>query len=102
MSSLTSSSEAPRIFPHTRWSLVLAATQKEAPESAAALEAICCAIGIRFTPTSGVAASHRTTHKTSRRSSSAACLKNAGSIPPTGEKGKLRMFLIGAETFHEQ
>jgi RNA polymerase sigma-70 factor (ECF subfamily) len=41
MSSLTSSSEAPRIFPHTRWSLVLAATQKEAPESAAALEAIC-------------------------------------------------------------
>ena len=41
MSSLTSSSEAPRIFPHTRWSLVLAATQKEAPESAAALELIC-------------------------------------------------------------
>jgi DNA-directed RNA polymerase specialized sigma24 family protein len=41
MSSLTSSSEAPRIFPHTRWSLVLAATRKNAPESAAALEALC-------------------------------------------------------------
>ena len=41
MSSLTSSSEASRIFPHTRWSLVLAATRKDAPESAAALEAIC-------------------------------------------------------------
>lgn len=41
MSSLISSSEAPRMFPHTRWSLVLAATRKNAPESAAALEALC-------------------------------------------------------------
>ena len=41
MSRLTSSSEVPRIFPLTRWSLVLAATQKDVPESAAALEAIC-------------------------------------------------------------
>jgi RNA polymerase sigma factor (sigma-70 family) len=41
MSSLTSSSEAPRNFPHTRWSVVLAATQKDAPESAAALESLC-------------------------------------------------------------
>jgi RNA polymerase sigma-70 factor (ECF subfamily) len=41
MSSLTSSNEAPRIFPHTRWSLVLAATRKDAPESAEALEALC-------------------------------------------------------------
>ena len=41
MNNLSSSSEAPRIFPHTRWSLVLAATGKDAPESAAALEALC-------------------------------------------------------------
>jgi RNA polymerase sigma factor (sigma-70 family) len=41
MSRLTSPSEAPRIFPPTRWSLVLAATRKDAPDSAAALEAIC-------------------------------------------------------------
>jgi RNA polymerase sigma-70 factor (ECF subfamily) len=41
MSSQTSSIEDPRIFPHTRWSLVLAATQKDAPESAAALESLC-------------------------------------------------------------
>ena len=41
MSSPTSSSEAPRHFPHTRWSLVLAATRKDAQESAAALEAVC-------------------------------------------------------------
>lgn len=41
MSSLTSGSEAPNLFPLTRWSLVLAATRKYAPESAAALEALC-------------------------------------------------------------
>lgn len=41
MSCLTAASDAPRTFPPTRWSLVLAATQKNAPDSAAALEGIC-------------------------------------------------------------
>jgi len=41
MSRLTSPSEAPGLFPHTRWTLVLAATRKDAPESAAALDALC-------------------------------------------------------------
>ena len=41
MSSVTSSSEGARSFPHTRWSLVLAATRKDSPESAAALESLC-------------------------------------------------------------
>jgi len=41
MSSHVSSSDAPRVFPNTRWSLVLAATQRSSPESAAALETIC-------------------------------------------------------------
>jgi DNA-directed RNA polymerase specialized sigma24 family protein len=41
MSSDVSSSEAPRMFPHTRWSLVLAARQAWSPESAAALETLC-------------------------------------------------------------
>lgn len=41
MSSAISSNEAPRIFPNTRWSVVLAARQQFSPESAAALEAIC-------------------------------------------------------------
>ena len=41
MSSQSSSGEAPRIFPHTRWSVVFAATRLPSPESAAALEAIC-------------------------------------------------------------
>jgi RNA polymerase sigma-70 factor (ECF subfamily) len=31
----------PHAFPHTRWSVVLAATQKASPQCAAALEAIC-------------------------------------------------------------
>jgi hypothetical protein len=39
MSSELPSSEAPRVFPNTRWSLVLAARQPT-PESAAALETI--------------------------------------------------------------
>jgi RNA polymerase sigma-70 factor (ECF subfamily) len=41
MSSPTSAVEAPQVFPHTRWSVVLAATRKDSPESAAALEVIC-------------------------------------------------------------
>jgi RNA polymerase sigma-70 factor (ECF subfamily) len=45
MSSQTLSSDAPSDapgwFPHTRWSLVLAATQRPSPESAAALEVLC-------------------------------------------------------------
>jgi RNA polymerase sigma-70 factor (ECF subfamily) len=35
------SGEAPRMFPNTRWSVVLAARQQFSPESAAALETIC-------------------------------------------------------------
>ncbi|HYG23931.1 MAG TPA: sigma factor [Verrucomicrobiae bacterium] len=41
MRRLTSSSEAPQSFPPTRWSVVLAATRKDSPESAVALETIC-------------------------------------------------------------
>jgi RNA polymerase sigma-70 factor (ECF subfamily) len=41
MSSPVFPSDAPRVFPNTRWSVVLAATQRPSPESAAALETIC-------------------------------------------------------------
>jgi DNA-directed RNA polymerase specialized sigma24 family protein len=41
MTNPTLSNKPPRAFPHTRWSVVLAATQKDAPESAAALESLC-------------------------------------------------------------
>jgi DNA-directed RNA polymerase specialized sigma24 family protein len=36
-----SDNKSPRLFPNTRWSVVLAATQQPSPESAAALETIC-------------------------------------------------------------
>jgi DNA-directed RNA polymerase specialized sigma24 family protein len=41
VSSQVSSSDAPRAFPNTRWSVVLAATRTPSPESTAALELIC-------------------------------------------------------------
>jgi RNA polymerase sigma factor (sigma-70 family) len=41
MSSLASSGEAPKVFPNTRWSVVLAAARRDSPESAKALETIC-------------------------------------------------------------
>jgi RNA polymerase sigma-70 factor (ECF subfamily) len=41
MSRPTSSSEAPRVFPPTRWSLVWAVARPDAPQSAAALESLC-------------------------------------------------------------
>lgn len=41
MTAATSSSLGAQAFPPTRWSLVLAATRKDSPESAAALESLC-------------------------------------------------------------
>ncbi|MHB8521349.1 MAG: RNA polymerase sigma factor [Limisphaerales bacterium] len=41
MNSQASSGCSPRVFPNTRWSVVLAATRRPSPESAAALDAIC-------------------------------------------------------------
>ncbi len=41
MATQVSSTSAPRVFPHTRWSVVLAATKRPSPESAAALETLC-------------------------------------------------------------
>jgi RNA polymerase sigma-70 factor (ECF subfamily) len=41
MSSHVSSGEGAGAFPNTRWSVVLAARQRQSPESAAALEALC-------------------------------------------------------------
>lgn len=41
MSDQVTSSYAPRVFPNTRWSVVLAATQRSSTESAAALDTIC-------------------------------------------------------------
>ena len=41
MTSLASSGDAPGIFPNTRWSVVLAATRPNSPDSAKALDILC-------------------------------------------------------------
>ncbi|HZM05959.1 MAG TPA: sigma-70 family RNA polymerase sigma factor [Candidatus Saccharimonadales bacterium] len=41
MSSQASAEDSAKLFPHTRWSVVLAASRPDSPESADALEAIC-------------------------------------------------------------
>jgi RNA polymerase sigma factor (sigma-70 family) len=41
MGSVASSNDSGRMFPHTRWSVVLAAMQPGSPESTSALEALC-------------------------------------------------------------
>jgi RNA polymerase sigma-70 factor (ECF subfamily) len=41
MNRQTASTDAPGVFPKTRWSVVLAARQRASPESAEALEAVC-------------------------------------------------------------
>src|SRR6187455_342384 len=41
MSGEAASGDSGRLFPRTRWSVVLAATQRHSPESAEALEALC-------------------------------------------------------------
>jgi DNA-directed RNA polymerase specialized sigma24 family protein len=42
MNSPVSTGSSPRVFPNTRWSVVLAATKRPSPESAVALETLCC------------------------------------------------------------
>jgi RNA polymerase sigma factor (sigma-70 family) len=41
MGSVASSNDSGRMFPHTRWSVVLAATQPGSPEAVGALETLC-------------------------------------------------------------
>ena len=96
MSSLTSSAEAPRIFPHTRWSLVLAATRKDAPESAAALEAICCAYW--YPLYAYVRRSGQSPHDAQDLTQEFFCrlLEKRWLDSADREKGKLRTFLIVA------
>jgi DNA-directed RNA polymerase specialized sigma24 family protein len=96
MSSVTSSSEGPRIFPHTRWSQVLAATRKGAPESAAALEAICRAYW--YPLYAYVRRSGQSPHDAQDLTQEFFCrlLEKSWLDSADREKGKLRMFLIGA------
>ena len=103
MSSQVSASDAPRVFPNTRWSVVLAATQQPSPESAAALEALCRAYWYplyAYVRRCGQSPhdAQDLTQEFFRR-----LLEKRWLDAADRERGKLRMFLIGgAETFHEQ
>jgi RNA polymerase sigma-70 factor (ECF subfamily) len=96
MSSPTSSSETPRQFPHTRWSLVLAATRKDSAESAEALEAVCRAY---WQPLYGyVRRCGQSAHDAQDLTQEFFCrlLEKRWLDSAAREKGKLRTFLIVA------
>jgi len=96
MSSQISSSDAPRVFPNTRWSVVLAATQRPSPESAAALEAICRAYW--YPLYAYVRRCGQTPHDAQDLTQEFFCrlLEKRWLEAADREKGKLRIFLITA------
>ena len=97
MSSLGSSPEGARLFPNTRWSVVLAAKQeRSSPESAAALEVICRAYWYplyAYVRRSGQAA-----HDAQDLTQEFFCrlLEKRWLDSANPDKGKLRTFLIVA------
>ncbi|HEY3913541.1 MAG TPA: sigma factor, partial [Verrucomicrobiae bacterium] len=96
MTAPSSASEEPRIFPNTRWSLVLAATKQNAPESAAALEALCRAYW--FPLYAYVRRSGRSPHDAQDLTQEFffRLLEKRWLDSADREKGKLRSFLIAA------
>lgn len=93
MSSAAPSSETPRVFPNTRWSVVLAARQSS-PESAAALETICQAY---WRPLYAyVRRSGKSPHDAQDLTQAFFCrlLQKNWLDSADREKGKLRTFLI--------
>jgi RNA polymerase sigma factor (sigma-70 family) len=96
LSSVTTLGAAQRVFPHTRWSLVLAATRKDTVESAAALEFLCRAYWYplyAFARRSGQSA-----HDAQDLTQGFFCrlLERHWLDSADREKGKLRTFLIVA------
>ena len=96
MSSQISSSDAPRVFPNTRWSVVLAATRRPSPESAAALEAICQAYW--YPLYAYVRRCGQSPHDAQDLTQEFFCrlLEKRWLDSADREKGKLRTFLIAA------
>jgi len=96
MNSPVSSSEAPRLFPNTRWSVVLAATLQPSPESAAALETICRAYW--YPLYAYVRRNGESPHDAQDLTQEFFCrlLEKRWLDSVDREKGKLRVFLISA------
>ena len=93
MSSESNSRELPRVFPNTRWSVVLAARQG-APESAAALETICAAYW--FPLYAYVRRTGRSAHDAQDLTQAFFCrlLEKRWLELADREKGRLRTFLV--------
>jgi DNA-directed RNA polymerase specialized sigma24 family protein len=96
MSGQISPSTAPRIFPNTRWSVVLAAKQRTSAESTAALEAICHAYW--YPLYAYVRRCGQTPHDAQDLTQGFFCrlLEKNWLNSAEREKGKLRTFLIVA------
>lgn len=96
MSSQDSSNDAPCVFPNTRWSVVLAATRRPSPESAAALEVICHAYW--YPLYAYVRRSGHSPHDAQDLTQEFFCrlLKSRLLDAVDRDKGKLRSFLIVA------
>jgi RNA polymerase sigma factor (sigma-70 family) len=96
MSGPIPSSTVPRIFPNTRWSVVLAARQRPSPESAVALETICRAYW--YPLYAYVRRCGQTPHDAQDLTQGFFCrlLEKNWLDSADREKGKLRTFLIVA------
>src|ERR1022692_5106811 len=96
MTSQMPSSGSPGVFPRTRWSVVLAARQEASPESAVALESICRAYW--YPLYAYVRRCGQSPHDAQDLTQEFFCrlLEKRWLDSADREKGKLRMFLIGA------
>jgi RNA polymerase sigma-70 factor (ECF subfamily) len=96
MSSPSPSGDEPRVFPDTRWSLVLAARQRSSPESAVALETICRAYW--YPLYAFVRRSGQPPHDAQDLTQGFFCrlLEKRWLDAADREKGRLRTFLIAA------
>jgi RNA polymerase sigma factor (sigma-70 family) len=94
--SLSSSSQARGVFPHTQWSLVLAAARKGSPESAGALEDICRAYW--YPIYAYVRRCGQSSHDAQDLTQEFFCrlLEKRWLDTADREKGRLRVFLIAA------
>ncbi len=96
MSRGATSSEAPRVFPNTRWSVVLAA-QQATPESAAALDSICRDYWYPLYAYVRRCGHSLTDAQDLTQEFFYRLLRKAlAGMPPTAKKGRLRSFLIVA------
>jgi len=103
MNSQVASSDAPGVFPKHALVVCSRRRNRNSPESAAALEAICRAYWCPLYAYVRRCGQPPHDAQDLTQEFSAACSPNAGSNPPTGKRANCETFLIAAaEEFHEQ